>query len=379
MTGNKYRGLRINLLVSLIAAVLTCSGLEVAARWARPGLLRTEYDHRRQPADPYLNAAYYSEAFIEEAFRHPTDWYFDGSLLAPADSQGQWFNARDGRRVTTDTPDTYTHTIYLFGGSTLYSGEVPDSLTIPSHLQRQINAADYPYRAINMGVTSLSTSHQWIALQRTPLQAGDMVVWYDGVNDISTGIWAARPTFTLMVDYRLQRESLPPTERARRDVYAALSPYSALVDVLLRPVQHTAPDHLANPRTLDGLILRVQAIMRANLQHARRYTEARGARFVHVLQPHLFTMPTLSAYERSLVDNHYLVKPGLDEAFRLGYPPLREMLALQGRDGLETVDLSHVLDTARLSGHEFYFDAFHVDDEANEIVALAIFRILFGE
>mgnify|MGYP007000117194 len=68
------------------------------------------------------------------AFSQPGKWLLDKKYggVKPSDYKGKWINVKNNRRVTINEPKNYLHTIYLFGGSTVYNGEVPDHLTIAS-------------------------------------------------------------------------------------------------------------------------------------------------------------------------------------------------------------------------------------------------------
>ena len=72
----------------------------------------------------------------------------------------------------------------MFGGSTVYNSEVPDSLTIASQIAA-IGANQALFEVVNMGATSIHSAQQFARLKsEIELEKGDIVVFYDGVNDV---------------------------------------------------------------------------------------------------------------------------------------------------------------------------------------------------
>jgi hypothetical protein len=113
------------------------------------------------------------------------------------------------------------------------------------------------------------------------------------------------------------------------------------------------------------------------LLRARRYVAGAGGRFVHFLQPQVFTLKQRSAYESWVVENELKMLHGLDRAYSAGYPRLRQALARVQAEGVESFDLSDVLDDRAL-GQEYYLDFCHVNHAANERLARRIYELAFA-
>ena len=77
----------------------------------------------------------------------------ENDLLLTKDISGEFFNIKNGIRVTTGSPKQYVNTIYIFGACTIFGSVVSDDYTIPSLIQKKINKTDYNYRVINFGVS----------------------------------------------------------------------------------------------------------------------------------------------------------------------------------------------------------------------------------
>lgn len=133
----KLKSALFNLLLSVVSLTLVVIVLEVATRLIWSDEYTNWYDHRKAQPEPYKD----SEYFYDEFFDQPGKWINpEGTrIIYPSNYKGKHFNVVDNKRATTNHPDNLKNEIYLFGGSTVYGGEVPDSLTIASHLQRIIN------------------------------------------------------------------------------------------------------------------------------------------------------------------------------------------------------------------------------------------------
>ena len=143
-------------------------------------------EFRIQQPEPYINAEYFSKDFINESFTQPGGWLLDKTYggVKPRNFDGKWINVRNNRRVTINKPGNYLGKIHLFGGSTVYNGEVPDNLTIASQLAF-LGANNFSYEVVNMGATSIHSAQQFGRLKaEIKLNDGDVIIFYDGVNDV---------------------------------------------------------------------------------------------------------------------------------------------------------------------------------------------------
>ncbi|MFO0967152.1 MAG: hypothetical protein U0793_16425 [Gemmataceae bacterium] len=332
------------------------------------------WEFRATRPTPYRDAAYFGPDFLDESMRcvriRPAA---GGAFCLLNDFEGTRIRIRGGRRHTTDQPTSYSDTIYLVGGSTVFDQEVPDEWTIASCLQRLVNGAGLSYRVENLGVPAMSAAQQTLRLARTELRHGDIVLFYDGVNDVyypvyhgQTGGW---------------RPDQPDASGARRlkGVDRLLYPWcvrnqgwSACAKLMLRRLERQASAARVDAEALAQALRRAEAGYRDALAEARTRAEAKGARFVHFLQPHLFAHEQPTAYEKRLRKKEEREAPGLERAFATAYPRFRTALEALGRDGLVSVDLSDVL-ADRPDGTEFYLDFCHVNHAANARVAEALF------
>lgn len=346
----------VNLLVLVGGALLIEAGFR--------GVLEGYSDHeefRATQPPPYREAPYFSAAFIEESFRQPGGWRpLPGTnAILPHDFRGRYFTVENGVRRTTDAPRDASATIHLFGGSTLYNSEVPDEHTVASYLQRQLLAAGFArYRVVNLGVTSVSTNQQVERLEATDLAAGDVVAFYDGVNDVLQGVLYGNAGDTIFGNDRSR-------SFGQRLLYR-LSTDSVAARYLL--ARANANYEIAD---LEARVARTAERFRANLEQAESSARRRGAAFIHFLQPTLYSLARRGDYEKRLLTFGF-VPVQAEQAFAAAYPQLERIVAARARHGSADFAL-----TAALDGVEepVYLDGWHINHRGNEVVAE---RILAG-
>ena len=336
-----------------------------------PGWFREGRDPREEP---YRHSAYYSEEFVNEqgeAFRPLIAT--GGRYIRLKDFSGTYFNVDGGLRRTAGQPAHPARRVLVFGGSTIQSAEVPDAYTIPSYLQRSLNeACDTPAAVFNYGVSGMTAGQQLARLKDVEVERGDVVVFYDGVNDISLMLYVG--TRSQLLESWSDTESEEATLLQRlpppiAEVGNSLRYGTALSYLVLDRKKYTVPTVLTDESTLRRNLNAMEDNYRSVLVDAHRYVESRGGRFVHVLQPHLFATP-LTGERRGIARMHAPV--GMEKAFRLGYPRLKAAIDSARAEGVAAIDVSTILAPDKVPG-DVFFDFCHVNEVGNEAVARAIF------
>jgi lysophospholipase L1-like esterase len=240
----------------------------------------------------------------------------------------------DDLRTTIGQPGGDAPRVYVFGGSTIYGGEVDDAETIPSMLQGRLNSVDVSATVLNYGQVMVDAVYSNAWLQSLTSEArprpGDVVVFYVGVND-------AGASFAYLS--RIDR-------------------WSAAFDNLAAPMRTLNRRSAIASQTFAWLGRgRVTAndqtsSLRAALDDARTFAESLGARFVAILQPTLFTERAPDEYERTLAERlgRDLVR-AVDEI----YPIVSEVVlaspgAVDARGALSAVEPSPFVDWMHLDG-----------------------------
>tara|TARA_B100000787_G_C16161887_1_gene281809 strand:- start:112 stop:1362 length:1251 start_codon:yes stop_codon:yes gene_type:complete len=246
-------------------------------------------EFRMQQPQPYVNAGYFSKDFINEAFTQPGGWLLDKTYggVKPRNFEGKWINVRNNRRVTINEPGNYLRKIYLFGGSTVYNAEVPDALTIASQLA-SLGANDFSYKVVNMGATSIHSAQQFGRLKsEIKLKDGDVVIFYDGVNDVMQRI-----VYENSEGYMVGK---PNKESFWIKQLRSKSDNSSILHIFHSKI-------ISNTKETSSTLIKtsiedyIKTLITAN-----KYVEAQGAYFYHFLQPTLFTKKNLNKYEQMLL------------------------------------------------------------------------------
>lgn len=363
-------------LTPIFSIFLTLISLELLARVYLKyfSIPRSNYDYRIKQPQPYQNAPYFCVEFIDESFWQPNGWNTPKNtrLVIPNDFNGTFFNAMDGRRKTTNQPKEYRNSIYLFGGSTMYNGAVPDYHTIASNLQRRLNEAfGNQFIVRNFGATTVSTIQQLERLHTIDLLPDDVVIFYDGVNDIHHGMFYANHRKTII---ERNNEVLNQMSFIRRYLFS-LKDRSKLVQFVSDQwINRSIPKHLQNKYEVDKLCKSMSNQFIDSVVNARDYTKSKQALFFHFLQPHLFSDNSFTEYEDKLINNHYIVPRGKREAYILGYPTLVNATH-ELANSLHSFDISNILNH-RKANEDYFLDSCHVNHKANQIIAYAIFEKL---
>jgi len=371
------------LVVACVSVGLCLLAIELGARayeWLFLGSSHLDMvEFRLQQPPPYRDASYYSKKFVWESFKQPGGFDIPKGtrLVIPRDYESKWFNVVNGLRVTEGQPKKFRHTVYVFGGSTVYSGEVPDAFTLPSQLQLIFNQHyGDRYRVENYGMTTVTSSQELERLRTTEPSAGDIVVFYDGVNDVFQEIYYARPTETMVERNRRVMKEFSHIER----FLIRLSEFSVFARTWTSPINYVdVPAHLRDTEKLAALVYSLKRRYRKNVLAARNYANARRAHFLHFLQPNIYTVKAPTPYEQRIVQNPNLyAPPGMDAAFEVAYPLLQDVSkSLRAVEKIDAFDLSDILDV-REPGEEHYLDICHVTDRANFIIASRIFDEIKG-
>ena len=272
-------------------------------------------EFRLQQPEPYVNANYFSKDFINESFAQPGEWILDKKYggVKPSNYKGKWINVENNRRVTTNKPKNYQRSIYLFGGSTIYNGEVPDNLTVASQLA-SFGANDYSYKVVNMGATSIHSAQQFGRLKsEIKLNKGDLVIFYDGVNDV-----LQRIIYENRDGYMIGQ---PKKENFWIKLLRSKRKYSSILQIMysemIKNTKDTSPD-LINNSIQDYINI---------LVNANDYVKAKEAYFYHFLQPTLFTKKKLNSYEQMLVEKGEPFVPlQFIDPYKKSYPLIEKKL-----------------------------------------------------
>ena len=355
--------------ISISSVMLMCLSLEGIARIYKNYTKHpvNHYEHRINEPLPYKDASYYSNDFINESFAR--EWIFPENtrMVIPKDINGTFFNVIKGHRKTFYQPSLHDNIIHVFGGSTIFQAAVPDEYTICSQLQLQINKI-YPnkYKVLNYGAASVTTTQQLERLIRTEINSNDLVIFYDGVNDVLQSLLYANPDETMLeTQKRTYLES-----NLYRKLLSKLKDKSVFIDLFVNKTKFSYPNHILIESKRQKLVESLESRFRLNIKKGAAYCSKRNATFIHFLQPHLFSDKQYTVYEKELMNNKNLILPGAKYVFEIGYERLKD-LNFETEKEIKLFDISDCLNE-RVDSIEYFLDLCHTNHLANQKIASVI-------
>jgi hypothetical protein len=321
---------------------------------------------RKQPEDEFGFVRLDEKSFYQKAYQdalnnkiemHAGEEYgevlakissVDG-LVSLEDFDGDYINIENGRRVTTGSNGLRQRRVLVFGGSTIFCAEVPDSMTIPSQLQKLVLENDYEFDVINYGISGIRIENQF-AILKTVIDLGvdDKVVFYDGVNDLDR----------IYTDALAQRYQEPPWRQIGRVANEAenrswLIRYLSPSSYIERPgVKQEFLDSEARQKVTDNWF--------AFDKLAKEYVEGKGAKFIHILQPNLLTYKEGSNV--SGVRKRWSDMQTIEQYFAEYVTPSSQIISF--RNTLDSLDKTPFVDWS------------HIDEIGNKKIAEEMFATL---
>lgn len=194
------------------------------------------------PVDGY---AHEDEPFTRDLFAElvATNNVRDSYLgVRNRDVTGKYVNIADGRRRTHRSSLPTDVVIWFFGGSTMFGIGQRDNHTIPSEVVRAAEGDGLGVQALNFGVNG---DVRWQEVLRfadaldSDLPRPDLVVFYDGWNDLSLGQWRQSIGDDGTVDLRLPfNDDERDVQRAGRTLRSSSGPDAAAKGAALAAAQY---------------------------------------------------------------------------------------------------------------------------------------------
>jgi hypothetical protein len=365
--------------IPVVSVVFVWSLVEAGAwlvlEYGEPVTHVGRWEFRASRPAPYRNASYFSPAFLRESMGAVRSLTVPRgrNYSLPGDVRGKFFNVKDGRRRTTDQPAHASRRILVFGASTVFCQESPDHLTLPSCLQREINRrSPESCRVENHSSVTMIALQQTARLRDTPIGRNDIVIFYDGFNDVFHPVYAGKVKSRLPGEPPVKHDAgvrkLSWLEKTTYPVWLRFHDGSPFSRLMLRPYEGYAMIRRPEAEWMKANLKIAGPQFEATLRDAAAISSRHGARFVHVLQPNLFTIQHMSAYEKRVAKSELVVLPGLDQAVRIVYPRYREIINRLNGEGMLSFDLSLALED-RSPGTDYYLDFCHVNHAANQRLA----------
>ncbi len=367
-----------------LALLLFC--LVSAAAGAVVKRIRHARDIIPAPEDAYQGQPWAAQYF-DSLYRVHMRWYpYAYWKASPMTSPYLNIDA-DGNRVTWHPPHRAAGTqrpvvrLFMIGGSTLWGTGVRDDHALASLIARRF--ADNP--AYDLEVTNLGqigyVSTQELLLLYQLLRRGqrpDLVIFYDGVNDVFTAYQNGIGGLTQSEFFRVQEFSILGSSLGRKRLYrialrtALMS--TGLADLVKLLAGKDNPNmlphnikpsplltYLAPPQDFEGIDALERDVVEMylfNVQMDRMLGERFKFRSLFYWQPTVFSKNELAPFERRLLPGD----PTRAEFFKGTYNRLADVAGANG-----IIDISGLLNNRH---HQLYFiDPYHLNESANQIVA----------
>jgi lysophospholipase L1-like esterase len=333
-------------------------------------LLDTDLNRRdfRLDSDAYADAPWVVGYFEEDAKLRARWHSYTYWTMEPFD--GRFIHIdEDGHRQTVLPADTDGPSIFMFGGSTMWGTGARDSCTIPSQLAAALNRRGVSANVVNFGEIGYVSTQEVLSLM-LELREGnvpDVVVFYDGINDVTSAIhsgfagvphneYRRRAEFNLLSRYRADDYNRAFITRCINE--------SATVRIVrailyrIGPNEPIAKTAAAARRTSPALAAGVSNAYVKNLEVVQLLAKHYGFKALFYLQPVIYGKTTLSPYEQIQFEAATVYR----DFFESCYGEIKK--ATVHVDGFR--DISTVLaDRER----PYFLDFMHIDEEANGIVA----------
>jgi len=279
---------------------------------------------------------------------------------------------KNGLRTTTGAVTDARNRIMFFGGSTMWGAGSADRNTIPSLVQKILAGNTRDYGIYNHGFASVVIAQQVKLLKSIPVHKDDVVVFYDGGNDVWNSVVYGNPEGGI-IGYNDANFVRMLINRLKFWLSSYSNTYQALGQ-LKNTDSSSSPCLVINDALIDARAAKGFEVYRKSIMEAKRYVKGAGGYFFHFLQPSLVSSPPMSPYEEQLIaamaDE---TKCGID-AFAKGYQLYKKWYA-PIRNEMSGTDLSESLETGRL-GNEYFWDYIHVSSSGNKVVAGRIYDVI---
>ncbi len=284
------------------------------------------------------NRAQLNHSSLFERFR---DFSFHGNTL----------NIANGvRRTTGRGMGDVTLRIFVFGGSTVFCHEVPDSLTVTSFLQKMLNQDLKETEVLNFGWAGATVLDRLEALKSLEnFSQNDIVVVYFGVNDVGY-------KFNDQAGKTRRAEDLFPMHLRIMRILAK----EFDLEIARWVYGETAP------RQLRKFVSQTVTRTLSSLSAFADYCQKNELQLMTILQPNLYTLRTKYPSE---MQTEKRFSNNLKTAVLSAYKHYEESL----KEVQYAVSATHIFDNAPAP---VFLDWAHVNARGNEIVAKFIFEEL---
>jgi hypothetical protein len=277
----------------------------------------------------------------------------------------------NGVRKTYYQDKIFSRKIYFYGGSVLWGTGSSDAYTISSLFQKIANENNKNITAVNKGFSSLVISQQMTFLKLDNIKKGDIVVFFDGQNDIWQGAVYQNP-YGNIIGYNQNNKFSIFFNDFKFFLIRHSNTYQLLTK--LKNKENVCKKIEVNENQLEeSFNFYVSKIL-----EAKSYTESKGAKFYHFFQPTLLAKKNFTEHE------NYVISTMPSEIMPCGTYGGPMQLALNYyiknyskiSSKVNAENLSSIFDSFK---EDFYIDLAHITGPGNSIIAERIFNKIYSD
>jgi ABC-type enterochelin transport system ATPase subunit len=309
---------------------------------------------------PYYSAQDWAEVHWQEARLARTQQYVPYVVWREAPYEGQTINInQDGIRATPGAhcvKDAYH--VFAFGGSSLWGYGSPDWATIPALIQAELDSVvNEPVCVTNFGEPGFVTTQELVELLRQ-LQLGnvpDLVIFYDGINDVYAAYQSGRPG----VHHNLDSIEAK-VEGGTTNLLSEWIGKSTLVSILLKLADPPLVTYRTMGVDLDELADATAAAYLSNYRSVAALAGEYGFDYLFYWQP------AISVGDKSLAEEERRIKSAIDPDLLALWDVVYQDIEMISADYDQ---LNFIADVFEQENTQIWIDWTHVTPIGNQLVA----------
>lgn len=263
------------------------------------------------------------------------------------------------RNTLVNSDDSADASIAFFGGSTIWGLGANDATTIPSYFASQ----NPGIQVTNLGVPAFNAQQSLNLLIEQYVSGArpDIVVFYDGVNDIWGKYRSELGFFSHVREVEIRTQLEKKTNNPFLQIFTPSIELAERIKRKLLGRKESRPNKAYDCESDPQKAEQVARALLLGWTVAKNLVESHGGQFIAVLQPQVF--------ESGASDSISQIKPGLAEQYAAVYPIIPLLLATEFQSLQENfLDLRRSLDEIP----NVYIDWCHLSPNGNEIIARMI-------
>ncbi|MBN2174963.1 MAG: SGNH/GDSL hydrolase family protein [Bacteroidales bacterium] len=291
---------------------------------------------------------------------------------------GQYINiGENGLRKTIFTKEPYVEArpevkIFFFGGSTIWGTWVRDSYTIPSIVGGGLNKNDVNAVVTNFGESGYVSTQEILELE-LQLQQGntpDIVVFYDGVNDVFSAFQqgiAGIPQNEF--NRRKEFNTLNSKKKSMLAFFESLRTLSTMKFITQLTKKDTVVGPSYSEKELKTLSQDAIDIYNENIKMVYALAKTYDFKVIFYWQPTIFNKLVLSEYEKKQAsDNEYLREFTKSTNNKLEQKEIH----------FENLDFFDISDIFLNETEPVFIDYCHVSEYGNSVIARRMVNDILG-